>query len=425
MKIELTDQDPVKRQMAVEIEPEAVAAETQKVLRGYASKARVPGFRPGKAPLSVVRARFAKEVQEEVRDRLVSRSFQEAAAEKGLKPLGDPILEEVSLEEGQPLRFKTRFEVLPEIEVRKHRGVEVRRPDETVTDADVEKALEELRDAQARLEVEEGHKAGTGDVLIADVKGSPEGGEPFERERMFIEIGAPDNLPAFNEHLEGATVGAQIAFSMDYPKEHPNPDLAGKPVAYELVVHEVKRRVVPELNDDFAKDLGEFESLDDLRQRVRKDLEHRKKHEAERALRQSILDKVLMENPIVLPDTLVESEIRYRLEEVVRRLMMQGMDPEKLQLDWKELRNHQEEPARKAVHARLLLDAVARTESLEVTDEEVEQRLQRDAEALGQKPEKFRAELRKQGGIEVMKSQLLREKSLDLLTSVANIQNEE
>jgi trigger factor len=425
MKIELTDQDAVKRRMDVEIEPERVAEETEKVLRGYASKARIPGFRPGKAPLSVVRARFAKEVREDVRDRLVSRSFREAAAEKGLQPLGDPILEEVSHEEGQPLRFKTRFEVLPRIEVKNHKGVEVRQPDESVTDADVEKALDELRDARARLEVVEGHAAGTGDVLIADVKGRPEDGEPFERERMFIEIGATDNLPAFNEKLEGATAGAQLAFSTEYPEEHPNTDLAGKRVEYELSVHEVKRRVVPELNDDFARDLGEFGSLEDLRKRVREDLEHRKKHEAERAVRQAVLDKVLLENPTVLPDTLVDSEIRYRLEEIVRRLMMQGMDPEKVQLDWKALRDQQEEPARKAVHARLVLDAVARAESVEVTDEEMEQRLRRDAEALGQKVEKFRAELRKQGGVEVVKNQLLREKSLDLLTSVANIRREE
>lgn len=425
MKIDVTDQDPVKRRMEVEVEPETVAAETEKVLRSYAGKARIPGFRPGKAPLSVVRTRFAKEVREDVRDRLVARSFQEAAEEKGLKPLGDPILEEVSLEEGQPLRFRTRFEVLPRIEVTKHKGVEVRRPAAVVTDADVEKALGELREAQARLEVEEGHRAVTGDVVIADVKGSPEGGEPFERERMFIEIGAADNLPAFNEKLEGTTAGAQLAFSLEYPKEHPNPGLAGKRVGYELAVREVKRRVVPDLDDDFAKDLGEFESLDDLRRRVRQDLEAHKKQEAERKVRQSVLDKVLLENPVVLPDTLVDGEIRYRLEEIVRRLMMQGMDPEKLQLDWKELRSQQEEPARKAVHARLVLDAVAGTESLEVTDEEVEQRLRRDAEALGQKPERFRAELTKQGGIEVIKSQLLREKSLDLLTSVANIQNEE
>jgi len=425
MKIEITDQDPVKRQMAVEVDAETVAAETEKVMRGYAAKASIPGFRPGKAPLSVVRARFAKEVREEVRDRLVSRSFHEAAAEKGLEPLGEPILEEVSLEEGRPLRYKTRFEVMPEIEVKNHKGVEVRRPAQTVTDAEVAKALEDLRDSQARLEVEEGHEAGTGDVLIADVKGRPEGGEPFERERMFIEIGATDNLPAFNEKLEGAAAGAELSFSTTYPKEHPNPDLAGKEVSYEILVHEVKRRVTPELTDDFAKDLGDFGSLDDLRARIREDLEQRKKHEAERAVRQGILDKVLLENPIVLPDTLVDSEVRYRLEEIVRRMMMQGMDPEKVQLDWKQLRNQQEEPARKAVHARLILDALAKAEALEVSEEEVERRLVRDAEALGQKTEKFRAELQKQGGIEVMKTQLLREKSLDLLTSVANIRNEE
>jgi trigger factor len=382
MKIEVTDHNPVKKEMEIEVEADVVAEEVEKVLRSFARKAKIPGFRPGKAPLSVIRTRFASEVREEVRDRLVQRSFHDASHEKGLKPLGDPILEEVSLED-------------------------------------------ELRDSQAKLIADEGREATTGDVLITDVKGTPAEGEPFERERMFLEVGATDNLPAFNENLLGVKAGEEREFTVEYPKEYATEQLAGQAVRYQLQVHEVKRRETPELDDEFAKDLGEFDSLDDLRNRVREDLVARTGAEVERGVRQAVLDKVLLENPVVLPDTLVEGEIRYRLEELVRRLMMQGMDPEKVQLDWKELRTQQEEPARKAVHARLVLDEVARSESVEVTDEEVDQRLRRDAEALGHKYEKFRADLMKQGGVEVLKNQLVREKSLDLLTSVANIQNEE
>jgi trigger factor len=375
MKIEVTDHTPVKKEMTVEVEADVVSAETEKVLRAYARKAKIPGFRPGKAPLSVVRGRFAGEVQEEVRDRLVSRSFHEATHEKGLEPLGEPVLEEVSLEEDQPLRFKTRFEVMPQIELKNHKGVEVRRPSAEVTDQDIQKALEELRESQAKLIAEEGREAATGDVLIADVKGVPEQGETLERERMFIEVGATDNLPSFNENVEGAKAGDRLEFSVEYPKEYPTEQLAGQTVSYELQVHEVKRRETPALDDEFAKDLGEFGSLDELRDRIRSDLSARKQADAERTVRQSVLDKVLLENPTVLPDGLVEGEIRYRLEELVRRLMMQGMDPEKVQLDWKELRDQQEEPARKAVHARLVLDEVVRAEGVEVTDQDVEERL--------------------------------------------------
>jgi trigger factor len=411
--------------MTVEVGADVVEKEVNDALKAYARQAKIPGFRPGKAPMTVIRSRFAKEAREEVRDRLVARSFRDATKEKGLDPLGDPILEEVSLEEGEPLRFRTRFEVLPELEIKDHKGVEARRPSDQVTEEDVAKAMADLRESQAKLIADETREAITGDVLIADVEGSPNEGDPFTRERMFIEVGAQDNLPAFNEPLLGAKAGAELEFNVDYPAEYATPQLAGKTVAYKLKVHEVKRREEPELDDEFAKDLGDFGSLDDLKDRIREDLEQRKKIEADRAVRQSVLDKVLLANPVVLPDTLVEGEIRYRLEELVRRLMMQGMDPEKLELDWKELRAQQEEPARKAVHARLLLDVVAKDEGFEVTAEEIDERLRRDAEALGHKYEKFRADLEKQGGVEVLRSQLLREKSLDLLTSVANIQNEE
>jgi trigger factor len=425
MKIELTDQSPVKKSLTVELDEEMVAKETESVLKSYAAKAQIPGFRPGKAPKSVIQSRFAKEIKEDVRERLVSRSFHEAAKEHDLKPLGNPSLEEISDDPGSPLRYKTSFEVLPEIDLKGHEGIDVRRPSVVVSDADVDKTLDELRESQAKLVTEEGRKAITGDVLVADVEGRPEEGEAFNREAMMIEVGSTDNMPGFNEKLEGAEAGQELEFSIDFPKEHPIESQAGKAVAYKIKVHEVKRRVLPELDDEFAKDLGEFDDLDALKSRIREDLEARKKRDSEMAVRQGVLDKLLLENPIVLPEILVEEEIRQRLEEMVRRMMMQGMDPEQMNLDWKDLRQKQDEPARKSVHARLLLDALAEMEKLEITKDEIDDRLKRDAEAMGENHDKFRAQLEKRGGLEVLKNQMIREKSLDLVTSLANIQDEE
>jgi trigger factor len=411
--------------MLVEVDTKEVAREADDVVRGYARKARVPGFRSGKVPKAVILARFGKEVQEDVRERVVARYYQEATREKGLRPLGEPILEEINYEEGQPLSFKTTFEVAPEIQLKSYKGIEVRRPGTRVAGAEIDQALDELRESRVQLITEEGRKAVTGDVIVADVQGQPGDGEPFSRERMMIEVGASNNLPAFNEQLDGVLAGAELEFTVDYPKEYPAANLAGQSVAYRLQVHEVKRRELPALDDEFAKDLGEFEDLAALRTQIGEDLEHRKQHEAEGAVRQSLLDKVLLENPIVLPEVLVEDEIRSRLEEIVRRMMAQGMDPQKAELDWKELRDRQEQGARKAVHARLVLDAIAEAESVEVTDGEVNDRLRRDAEAMGEKLETLRARVRQHGGLEVLKRQLVREKSLDLLTAVANIQIEE
>ena len=425
MRFDLTEQSPVKKSMAFEVDAEEISRETRAVLHGYAEKANIPGFRPGKAPLSMIHARFKKEVAEDVRERVMSRCFREAARERGLRPLGDPVVDEVQEAEGQPLRFKVSFEVLPEIEVRNYKGVEVRRPAVRVDEAEVDRTLEELRQSRARLIGADGRGAEPGDVLVCDVKGTPAEGQPFARERMFVEVGAEGNPPAFNEKLVGVRPGDDLDFTVEHAGREEAPEVAGKPVRYEIHVHEVKARQVPQLDDEFARDLGEFENLAALRARVHQDLEARKSREADQRVRQSVLEKVMVDNPTVLPDVLVEDEIRHRLEDIVRRMYVQGLDPEKVELDWKKLRDQQEDGARRSVHARLVLDAVARAEGLEVSAAEVQQRIKSDAQAIGEAYETVRKRLEDRGGSEVVRSQMLREKSLDLLTTVANIQNEE
>ncbi len=250
MKIDVTDVSPVKKTMSVEIDPEAVEKETATVLRQYAKKARIPGFRPGRAPLEVVRTRFAKEVEEDVVDRVVFRYHRQATKERGLEPLGDPVVEEVVHNQGEPLRFKTTFEVLPRLEVKDYKGVSVQRPSETLADSEVDDAIEELRQSRAQLcSVEGRDEARTGDVVVVDVEGTPDAGEPFRRERVMMEVGAAGNMTEFNQHLEGAAAGADLEFRVPYPKEFPDKNLAGTEVRYRLHVHEIKVRRVPELDD--------------------------------------------------------------------------------------------------------------------------------------------------------------------------------
>lgn len=425
MKIELNDVSSVKKVMTVEVPPEVVEKERATIARGYALKARIPGFRPGKAPLSVIRARFAKELREDVRERVLTRAYAEAAKEKGLRPVADPTLDEVHDEEGQPFTFKTTFEVLPEIVLKNYKGFEVRERKLLVGDDEIQKTLAELQRSRTSLVTEEGRQAVSGDVLVVDIEGRPAEGEPFKRERMMLEVGSTDNLPAFNEHLEGLTGGGEKAFSVDYPAEYGAKELAGRTVAYTLNVHEVKRQEVPEIDDEFAKDLGYFDDLAALRVRIREDLEARQRREIEADLRQSLLQKLLTDHPVVLPEVLVEQEVRFRLEELARNLLQQGVDIEKVDLNWKEIREKQEGPARKSVHARLLLDAVAHAEGLSVTDEELDARIEHDARHLGQKPADLRRQLEQAGGPEALVSQLLRDKSLDLVRTFANISVEE
>jgi len=425
MKIDLSDISPVKKSLAVEVDSEEVSKETTAVLRRYSSQVRLPGFRQGKAPAEMVRKRFAKEIEADVRERLISRLWREAAQEKGLSPLGDPVLDELEHEEGRPFRFKTTFEVLPQLDVKDWKGVEARRPKAEVSDREVEDTLESIRQSHAKFAPDPARLAEPGDVLVADVTERSEGEEPKTRERMVIEVGSDQNPEAFNAKIAGAATGSVIDFPVDYPADHPNPDLAGKRVEYGVRVHEVRRKELPPLDDELAKDMGDFADLAALRTRVRTDLQARKESAAAGTVRQAVLDKILLANPVALPEILVEEEIRHRLEDMVREMMFHGMDPRSMELDWKQLRDRQEDAARKTVHARLVLDSIAAKEDIRVERTEIRERIQKEAARIGEDYEALHARLSKGGGVQALETQLVREKTLDLVTSLANIQNAE
>jgi len=425
MKIEITDLSPVKKSLAVEVDAEEVSKETEAVLRRYAGQVRLPGFRQGKAPVEIVRKRFAKEIDDDVRERLISRLWREATSEKGLVPLGDPVLEDLKHERGMPFLFKTTFEILPKFEVKDYRGVEGTTPQSGVADSEIDEALESIRQGHARYVVDDARLAEPGDVIVADMEERPEGDEAKKHERVVLEVGGQGNPDVFNAQIAGAKSGASLEFGIDYPADHRSPTLAGKQVGYRLLVHEVKRKEIPELDDELAKDLGDFDGLAALRARVRADLEERKAAMARSRVRQEILDKVLAANPVPLPDVLVEEEIQHRLEDMVREMMYHGVDPRKAELDWKELRDRNEEPARKIVHARLILDAVAVAEGVTVDRGALEERIRREAERIGETHDALRLRLSKGGGLQALETQMVREKTLDLITSIANIQGAE
>jgi trigger factor len=425
MKIEMTDLSPVKKTLAVEIDAEEVSKETEAVLRRYAGQVRLPGFRQGKAPVDMVRKRFAKEIDDDVRERLISRLWREATSEKGLIPLGDPVLEDLKHEHGMPFQFKTTFEVLPRFDVKDYRGVEATTPATRLEDAEVAAALESIRQSHARYVADEARLAEPGDVIIADLDEQPDGEEAKKRERMVLEVGADGNPEVFNAKIAGAKSGADLTFDVEYPADHRSPELAGKKVHYKLHVHEVKRKEIPALDDELAKDLGEFDSLAALEARLRSDLLERKAAMARSGVRQQILDKVLLANPVPLPEVLVEEEIQHRLEDMVREMMFHGLDPRKAELDWKQLRDRNEEPARKVVHARLVLDAIASAEGVTVDRKDVEVRIRREAERIGEGYDVLRLRLSKGGGLQALETQMVREKSLDLITSIANIHGAE
>jgi trigger factor len=352
---------------------------------------------------------------------MISRLWREATQEKGLMPLGDPVLEELKHEEGAPFSFKTTFEVLPQFTVKDYKGVEARQPSSVLEEREIAEALESIRQGHARYVADEARLAEPGDVIVADLTEQPEGEEAKTRERMVLEVGAPENPGTFNAKIAGAATGAVLDFDVTYPEDHPAPGLAGKKVHYGMKVHEVKRKEIPPLDDELAKDLGAFDNLEALKERVRADLQERKEAASRAAVRQAVLDKILLANPIPLPDVLVEEEIQHRLEDMVREMMFHGVDPRTMNLDWKQLRERNEEPARKIVHARLVLDAIGLAEGVKVARSEVEGRIRREAERIGEGVDVVRERLAKGGGLQALETQMVREKSLDLITSIANI----
>lgn len=425
MKVELKDHSPIKKSMTIEVPADEVARETDRVVQRYAQKVDLPGFRKGKVPRGVVENRFRKEIREDVRDGLISRLWGEAAEERGLRPIGDPTLDDVHFEDGDPFRFATTFEIAPELEPKGYKDVEVSARQAPVSEDDVAEALEELRQARAGLASSEGDTAGHGLFILGDLEVTPEGEESFTREAALVELGSSGHPPAFDEALEGAGAGDVREFSIPYPEDFPSSRLAGKSVAYKVTVTDIKRKVTPDLDDEFAKGL-EMDGLDALTERVREDLGHRREAEWKAEVRRKVLDGILLENPVPLPEVLVESEVRHRLEDTARSMVMQGLDLDKVDGEqWKRLRDAQEEGARKTVHARLVLDAVARVEGLDVADSEVDERIRLEAERIGEKPKDVKERLAGHGGLQAIKLQLLREKSLDFVTSVANIRREE
>jgi trigger factor len=424
MKVEVTDHNEVKKTLTVEVGPEVVEKETTEVVRYVGKQAQVPGFRKGKVPEKVVRSRFNDQIREDVQERLLGRLFREVATERGYQPIGDPKLDELKFEPGEPFRFVTTFEVLPKFEVDHYKGVSVEQMELVVDDKEIDKILDELSESRAKLTTID-EAGSTGDFLIADLHGEPEEGEPFDHERAFVEIGSTQHLPEFNQRVEGAKAGDELAFSVTFPEEYETEALRGKAIAYKLKVHEVKKKEIPVLDDEFAKDLGEFETIDALREQIRSDLMQRKLGEQEADVRQKIMDQVLQKNPIVLPEVLVNEEIRLRLEDVVRRMISQGMDPQKEDIDWEQFRKGAEEPARKTVHARMVLEAIAAVEKLVVPPKELDERIRQEAARIGEDAEVVKTRLKEGHRMEALTDQLRRERALDLLVSVANIQPQE
>jgi trigger factor len=421
MKTEFVDVSDTRKQLLVEIPSSVVDAEIDRVTRHYGRAARLPGFRPGKVPAKVVRTRFRDQILHDVAHDLIPRAVDNALRERGVEPVDTPDIKNVVVQEGQPLKFTADFETVPAFDPGDYGSLRLTRPAVAVEDSAVEETLERLRQRAARYEPVEGRAVEAGDTVVVDLVREAEGETPDRHENVSIELGAAANPPGFDDQLIGLGVGDSKRFPVAYPEDYTVKEMAGTTVHYTVTVNGIKTRVVPALDDEFARDLGEFETLDALRARVREDLTRDAERNAERDLRNDLLRQLASRVSFDIPEALLDREIGRRTEEFIRRLYEQGVDPRQANIDWQGFRDHQREPAREAVAAAIVLDEVARREQIGVEPAELDAEIDRYAAATGRGSEQVRAGLEKDGGISRLYMGLRREKAVDLVRSRATI----
>jgi trigger factor len=436
MKIDFIDVSDTQKNLLVEIESTVVDAEIDKVSRDYSKAARIPGFRPGKVPAKVVKQRFRDQILHDVAHGLIPRAVDEALRERGVEPVDTPDIKDVVVEEGQPLKFTASFETVPPIEPGDYASLTVHRKRPQVHGTDVDQALTQLRERSARYEPVEYRGIEMGDSVLMDLVRTAEkkteepliviAGErpPTETEtdkhdNVTVDIGAPANPPGFDQAVLGLTANATRTFDVHYPEDYAVKELAGTTVRYDVSIKAIRKRVVPDLDDEFAKDLGEFDSLEALRARVKADLEHEAAHEAEREMRSELLKQLSTRVRFDVPASLLDREIDRRVEEFVRRLIEQQIDPMRTNINWEEFRERQKDAAAESVKSALVLDEVARREGMAVSDDELEGEVSRYAERTGRSAAAVRARLEKEGGLGRLYTGLRREKAMTFLLSRA------
>ncbi len=424
MKTEFTDVSETKKTLTIEIPSDIVDAEINKVAKDYSKQVKIPGFRPGKVPATIVKQRFKDQIRHDVMHGLIPRAVEEALQERGIEPVDTPNIKDVVLEEGQPLKFTAAVETVPAFDPGDLTALTASRPSASVADDAVEEMLQRLRERSAKFEPVEGRAIADGDTAVVDIDRKDAGADSDRHEHVSIEIGSSANPPGFDANLIGLSAGDTKTFTIHFPDDYAVKEMAGTDVEYSVQVKDVRRKVLPELDDEFAKDLGAFDSLTALRDKVRADLEEEAKENASRQVRSTVLKQLSERVTFDLPTSLVEREIDRRLEEFARQLIQQNVDPRQAGIDWGQFREAQREPARASVASALVLDEIARREKITVAPEDVDKEIERFAARAGRTPAALRAQLEKEGGIARLYAGLRREKAVDLALTHARITDE-
>jgi trigger factor len=421
------------REVEVEVPADEVSKTYKTVIKRYQKQARIPGFRAGKVPESLVKSKFAKELRQEVLEALVSDRFRKAIVERKLQPVSEPQLVDLQLNDGEPLRFKAAFEVLPEFDVTGYDTVRVEKPKVELTDDEFESELTRLMESHATVEpVEEDRALTEGDWAEIQFSGeikplaqtvTEEGvtsveppAAPVTGEDVLIEIGGKNTLPAFNDALRGAKVGQELTFEVVYPPDFGERRLAGQTVAYDVTVKAIKKKTFPERDAELAKQLGGNETWEEFETQMREHTARRKREALETGAKNRMLDELIGRYQFPVPESFVQQRVDARLERGLRALAQQGMKAEDMRkLDFTSLRAAQRDEAEREVRASLVVDRIAEAEKIEVSDEELDREVMMLSIQTREPYETLRERLKSDGGLNRLREELRREKTSSVL----------
>jgi len=422
MKVTIEDISTVKKKLHIQVLPDAIAIERKKALADVAKKAKIPGFRPGKAPKNVVERHYATEIQSEVMNKLISDSYLQAIKENDLSPVDMPNITNISsLETDAPLNFTAVVEVRPKIDLGTYEGIEVKEIPVTASDEELNQTIDRLREMYANLAVVEGQALDKGHTAIIDFEGFRDGKtiEGAKAQDHHLAVGEGTLIPGFEEQIAGMNKGETREINVTFPADYDNKDLAGKDAKFTVTLKEIKKKVLPDLNDEFAKDIGDHKTVDELKARIKEDIGIRKKNEQSSAQREELLGKIVDAHTFDVPLGMVDRELNAMARHQVTRMARQGIDVQS-HFDVAKFRLEHRDLAVKRVKGTLILDVIADKEKVEVSDAEVNAAMAAMARSAGKKLDEVKQYYESQeGGTDNLRASLVEEKTLSLLLSKA------
>ena len=402
--------------MEISVPVQEVESETARAVSGVQKRARLPGFRPGKAPVSLIRKQFAGDIRQQVLEALIPKFLQKQLEAENLNAVGTPNIRDVHFHDGEPLRFKAEFEVFPAIELKEYKGVEIPYHDPEVTDEDVSKRIEQVREQKAQYVNLDPRPAENGDyavVALESITGVE--GEPVKQEEMVLEIGGGDTFESFSENLRGLSPGDEKEFAVAYPQDYGNDRLAGRTVTFHATLKGIRKKELPDLDNDFAQEVGDYRNLDELRDAMRKQIFVERQHQAQQEAKNKIMDQLVDAHDFPVPHVFIERQLRSTVEQSLRAMGAQGADVNKIKLDWDKVKEKQGEKAARDVKASMLLGRIAEREAIGATRDEVDREVERIARQSHEPVAAAHLRFEKDGTLGRIASHIQTEKTLNFL----------